>query len=61
VPSISNVVIAWIKSFMDLADDEANAAWTDELLEKLTEAHGLKLMIEVNPLSLIRSVRLCLP
>jgi hypothetical protein len=32
---------------MEIAEDERNEAWTDELLEKLKLTHGLKLMIEV--------------
>jgi hypothetical protein len=32
---------------MELAEDESNAQWTDELLEKLKGARGLTLMIEV--------------
>jgi hypothetical protein len=32
---------------MELAEDESNAQWTDQLLEKLKGARGLTLMIEV--------------
>lgn len=47
IPAISSVVISWCKAMVDLAEDERNAAWTDELLEKLTQTHALKLIIEV--------------
>jgi hypothetical protein len=41
---------------MELADDEGNVQWTDELLERLKEARGLTLMIEVYNLCLLPSI-----
>lgn len=48
VPAIANVVTAWCKSMMELAEDDRNSAWTDQLLEKLSPSRGMKIMIEVD-------------
>ncbi|KAF2427368.1 hypothetical protein EJ08DRAFT_680968 [Tothia fuscella] len=47
VPAIASVVTSWCKSMVELAEDDRNAAWTDQLLEKLSKSHGLKIVLEV--------------
>jgi hypothetical protein len=47
IPSIARVVAAWCISLTELAGNDDNAAWTDELLERLKQRCLLKITLEV--------------
>jgi hypothetical protein len=48
VPAITSIVTAWARALDDVVGDDANEAWTEELLEKIKENRGqLKMVLQV--------------
>ena len=47
VPDVARAVVAWCRSLCELAEDDSNEEWTEQLLEKLKSSHILKILLDV--------------
>lgn len=47
MPTITSIVTAWARALDDLLGNDANEAWTEEVLEKIKENGGqLKMVLQ---------------
>jgi hypothetical protein len=47
VPAIASAVSGWCNALEEIAGDDQNEAWTEELLERVGKSNAVKVVLEV--------------